>query len=63
MLCSSRQPRDPETADAGLPAQAGTVNLAAVTAPGCAAAALGLAGSPPGRPGLPLPLFLGVSRT
>jgi hypothetical protein len=62
-LCSSRPPRDPQTENAGPPAQAGTVSLAVAPAPEHVEPAPGRAGYPPGRPGLPLPLFLGVSRT
>jgi hypothetical protein len=62
MLCSTRQPRD---ALAGLSLIPLAALAALVTVPARArpAAVFRRAWRPPGRPGLPLPLFLGVSRT
>lgn len=59
MLCSARQPRD-ASPSAILVAD---VAVCAMTAAACPAAVSPRAARPPGKPGLPLPLFLGVSRT
>jgi hypothetical protein len=62
-LCSSRQPRQGSGgALAASPAGAVPLPVAAALAAPCLATAPRTA-RPPGRPGLPLPLFLGVSRT
>lgn len=63
MLCSSRQPRGSFVAGA-IVSLAAAVLFMLATAP--VVPSLGAAlrrNRPPGRPGLPLPLFLGVSRT
>ena len=62
MLCSSRPPRD-APASACLISLAVAAVIMTVPAPAALAAVLRRACRPPGPPGLPLPLFLGVSRT
>jgi hypothetical protein len=61
MLCSSRPPRQDCPGGNLTPPASVTVAMAAPALPGRAAAPR--PPRPPGRPGLPLPLFLGVSRT
>jgi hypothetical protein len=61
MLCSSRQPRQSYPSAAGIPPANAAFFLAAPVLPGLAGVSRPV--RPPGRPGLPLPLFLGVSRT
>jgi hypothetical protein len=62
MLCSARQPRG-LLAGACAAATSGPAVAMAPAAPAFLAVASPRADRPPGRPGLPLPLFLGVSRT
>jgi hypothetical protein len=62
MLCTSRQPRQTLDGTCVTQSAAGTFFTATVVLPPLPAAVPGTA-RPPGRPGLPLPLFLGVSRT
>ena len=62
-LCSSRQPRQ-GSGGASAASPAGTVTLSVTAAlPVRCLAVSPRSALPPGRPGLPLPLFLGVSRT
>jgi hypothetical protein len=61
MLCSSRQPRNTYTGTLTAPLTVTAVVTVAAALPRPAAAYR--SARPPGRPGLPLPLFLGVSRT
>lgn len=60
MLCSSRQPRQTHAGALVIPALVATASTVVPVLPG--AAAVTGQPRPPGRPGLPLPLFLGVSR-
>lgn len=64
MMCSSRQPREGFSIASSIACVAAAVLVVLVAGP----VLPGLGGvlrraRPPGRPGLPLPLFLGVSRT
>jgi hypothetical protein len=61
MLCTSRQPRHSLLGALGIP-PAGAVLFTVAILLACRAVA-SRRNHPPGRPGLPLPLFLGVSRT
>ena len=61
MLCSARQPSGALAGPSATP-PAG-VATGAVTAAARPAGCSRRAARPPGKPGLPLPLFLGVSRT
>jgi hypothetical protein len=61
MLCSSRQPRETHHGALKVPQAITAVFTAAMLLP--SAARVYRSDRPPGRPGLPLPLFLGVSRT
>lgn len=61
MLCSSRQPRETRPGALTAPLARMAVFTAAAVPPHPAPAYR--SARPPGRPGLPLPLFLGVSRT
>jgi hypothetical protein len=61
MLCTSRQPRHSLLGALGIP-PAGAVLFMMPILLACRAVA-SRRNHPPGRPGLPLPLFLGVSRT
>lgn len=61
-LCSSRQPR--QGSGGALAGPAAAISLPAAAAlPVRYPAVAHRSGRPPGRPGMPLPLFLGVSRT
>ena len=62
MLCSARQPRGP-LIGACTAVPSGPAVAMAPAAPAFLAVTSPRADRPPGRPGLPLPLFLGVSRT
>ena len=62
MHCVARLPRDMASTGSGIP-PAAAVLVVAVPARSCPSAVTWRACRPPGRPGLPLPLFLGVSRT
>jgi hypothetical protein len=66
MPCAARQPRDALPGACITPPPGGAVQgavFAAGTAGACLLAVRWRARRPPGRPGLPLPLFLCVSRT
>jgi hypothetical protein len=60
--CVARQPRDVADGSRGIPLAGGARFVAGRTR-SCLAPVAWLACRPPGRPGMPLPLFLGVSRT
>jgi hypothetical protein len=62
MHCVARQPRDVAFGSCGIPT-AGAVLFVVGSTRSCLAPVAWLACRPPGRPGMPLPLFLGVSRT
>jgi hypothetical protein len=62
MPCAARQPRNAPAGARGAPPASAAV-LTALPAPTVPASAFRRACRPPGRPGLPLPLFLSVSRT
>lgn len=62
MHCAARLPRDVASTGSGIPSAAAVLYVAG-PARSCSSAVTWRASRPPGRPGLPLPLFLGVSRT
>jgi hypothetical protein len=66
VCCAAMLPRDVLAGTGGIPPAGGTAIsalFAAQPARALRAAACWRACRPPGRPGMPLPLFLGVSRT
>jgi hypothetical protein len=64
MMCATRRPPDARASAFVIPlATAGVLATPPARAPAFLAAAFRRAWRPPGRQGLPLPLFLGVSRT
>ena len=63
MLCSTRQPRESFVAGATVSLVAAVLLMLATATVVPSLGAVLRRTRPPGRPGLPLPLFLGVSRT
>jgi hypothetical protein len=64
MMCATRRPPDAPASAFVIPLAAATVIMpASARVPAFLAAAFRQRWRPPGRQGLPLPLFLGVSRT